>query len=164
MKLDSLEKLYVHQLKDLHSAEKQVLDALPKLRAAAKNTDLQKAFADHLTETKEHVTRLEKIFEGLDFEPGGERCEAAAGLIKEGESAIDADADERVRDAALVAAAQRFEHYEMAGYGTVVAIAKQLGRHEDAAVLQKTLEEEGMADRQLSQLAERSINFAAMNL
>lgn len=164
MILDSLEKLYAHQLKDLHSAENQVLEALPKMQAAARNEDLQKAFAHHLAETKEHVARLEKVFQGLDFKPGGERCEAAAGIIKEGDSAIAADADERVRDAALVAAAQRFEHYEMAGYGTVVAMAKQLGRHDDVDVLQKTLEEEGLADRHLSQLAEKSINFAAMNL
>ena len=163
MILDSLEKLYVEQLKDLYSAEGQILDALPKMRDAATDPGLKKAFGDHLEETKTHRSRIEKVFETLDYEPGGVRCEAAAGLIEEGEEVIKADAVDTVRDAALVAAAQRVEHYEMAGYGTVVAMAKKLGKYDHAEILQETLEEEGLADRKLSHLAERSINFAAMN-
>lgn len=162
MKLDTLEKLLVHELKDLHSAERQLVEALPKMAAAAKHPDLTKAFEDHLKETKSHVSRLENIFEGLDFEPGGHRCEAMAGLIKEGEGMISADADSEVRDAGLIACAQRVEHYEIAAYGTSVALATKLGKHEIAESLRTTLEEEGKADRDLTHLAERVVNFKAL--
>ncbi|MFC7336808.1 ferritin-like domain-containing protein [Haloferula chungangensis] len=162
MKLENLEKLLVHELKDLHSAETQLVDALPKMAEASEHTDLKKAFRDHLKETEQHVVRLEKIFEGLDFEPGGHRCQAMAGLIKEGEGMISADAEAEVRDAGLIAAAQRVEHYEIAAYGTAVALATKLGKHEIADALRETLEEEGLADRHLTQLAERVINFKAM--
>ncbi|WP_193212904.1 ferritin-like domain-containing protein [Luteolibacter marinus] len=162
MKLENLEKLLVHELKDLHSAEKQMLEALPKMADAATHPDLKKAFRDHLAETKTHVTRLESIFAGLDFQPGGHRCEAMAGLVKEGAGMISADADPTVRDAGLIAAAQRVEHYEIAAYGTAAALATKLGSHEIAATLRKTLEEEGKADRDLTHLAERVINFKAL--
>ncbi len=161
MKLDSLEKLYVQELKDLHSAETQLLDAIPKMEAAATDKGLKEAFAHHLNETKTHVTRLESIFEGMDFEPGGHRCTAMEGIIKEGTEVINSDTLPKVLDAALVAAAQRVEHYEIAGYGTARAYAEKLGNHEDADVLQKTLEEEGTANRTLTRLAERHINFLA---
>ncbi len=162
MNIDTLEKLFVHQLKDLYSAENQLLDAIPKMQAAASDDDLKQAFADHLEETKTHVSRLEKIFEGLDFEPGGHKCVAMEGLIREGDEFIKADLPKEVRDAALVAAAQRVEHYEIAGYGTARAHAEKLGEHDKADLLQETLDEEGQANKKLTQLAERTLNFLAL--
>ena len=162
MKLENLDKLLVHELKDLHSAEIQMVEALPKMAKAATHPDLKKAFLDHLSETKKHVTRLEKIFSTMDFQPGGHRCEAMAGLIKEGSGMIHADAEPTVRDAGLISAAQRVEHYEIAAYGTAVALATKLGNHEVAEALRETLEEEGKADRDLTHLAERVINFKAL--
>lgn len=162
MKLDSLEKLFVHELKDLYSAENQILEALPKMRDAASNEQLKEAFAEHLEETRRHVERIEKVFQGLDFKPGGEKCDGAAGLIEEGEEIIETEASPEVRDAALIGAAQRVEHYEMAGYGTTIALARKLGHHEAADLLQETLEEEGMADRKLTQIADKHINFEAL--
>jgi len=164
MKLDSLEKLYIHELKDLYSAENQLLEAIPKMEKAASNKELKQAFAHHLKETQTHVSRLEKIFKKLEFEPGGHKCEAMAGLIKEGEGLIKSDIDPKVLDAGLVAAAQRVEHYEMAGYGTTRAYAEKLGDQATADVLQKTLNEEGLANQTLTRLAERSLNFLAMNV
>lgn len=162
MKLDNLDKLFVHELKDLYSAENQLLEALPKMAKAAKHPDLQKAFLSHLEETKTHVTRLESVFKGLDFKPGGHRCAAMSGLIEEGEEMIKADAAEDVRDAGLIACAQRVEHYEIAGYGTAVALAAKLGKHDLADTLRETLEEEGKADRSLTHIADRVVNFKAM--
>lgn len=161
MNLDSLHKLYIHELKDLYSAENQLLDALPKMEAAATDTHLKEAFAKHLAETKVHIQRLENVFKGLDFEPGGHRCNAMEGIISEGEELLKEDIPPRVLDAALIAAAQRVEHYEMAGYGTARAFAEKLGEHEAAEILQLTLDEEGKTNRHLSRLAERSINFLA---
>ncbi len=162
MNLDSLHKLYVMELKDLYSAETQLLDAIPKMEKAANNSELKEAFTSHLKETRNHVNRLESIFSRLDFEPGGHKCAAMEGLIKEGEEIINSDIDANVIDAALVAAAQRVEHYEIAGYGTTRAYAEKLGRTEDADVLQETLNEEGHANQTLTRLAERSLNFVAM--
>ncbi|QDU91740.1 hypothetical protein Pla175_51710 [Pirellulimonas nuda] len=162
MKLDSLEKLYVHELKDLYSAETQLLEALPKMEAAATDKGLKQAFSDHLKETRGHVARLESLFKKLDFAPGGHRCAGMEGLIKEGAELLKADAPAKVLDAALISAAQRVEHYEMAGYGAARAYADKLGHHDAADELQKTLDEEGHADRALSRLAERSINALAM--
>ncbi|UUO07315.1 ferritin-like domain-containing protein [Blastopirellula sp. J2-11] len=161
MKLDSLQKLYVQELKDLYSAENQLLEALPKMEAAASHAELKKAFRDHLSETKTHVGRLEKIFKKLDFEPGGHKCAAMAGLIEEGSELLKSDIEPKVLDAALIAAAQRVEHYEMAGYGTARAFADQLGDHDSADILQLTLNEEGHANQLLTRLAERSVNFLA---
>lgn len=161
MKLDSLEKLYVHELKDLHSAETQLLEAIPKMQEAASSKELKDAFAHHLNETKTHVSRLDSIFKALEFEPGGHRCSAMEGLIKEGESLIKSDISPKVLDAGLVAAAQRVEHYEIAGYGTARAYAEKLGHHEAADILQQTLNEEGLANQSLTRLAERSLNFLA---
>lgn len=162
MKLENLDKLLVHELKDLHSAESQIVEALPKMANAATHPELKKAFLDHLEETKVHLTRIEGIFKGLDFQPGGHRCEAMAGLIKEGKEMINADAEPEVRDAGLISSAQRVEHYEIAAYGTSVALALKLGKDEVAEVLRKTLEEEGKADRDLTSLAERVINPKAL--
>lgn len=162
MKLDSLEKLYIHELKDLYSAETQLLEALPKMESAASDPDLKAAFADHLKTTKGHVERLETIFKSLDFQPGGHKCAAMEGLVEEGKGLMSSDIEPKVLDAGLVAAAQRVEHYEMAGYGTARSYAEKLGRHADADMLQATLNEEGLCDNALSRLAERRLNFLAM--
>ncbi len=161
MKLDSLEKLYIEQLKDLHSAERQLLKALPKMRDAATAEPLREAFAEHLKETEEHVKRIERILEGTDFSPNGEHCKAMEGLIKEGSGLLDIE-DARVRDAALVCGAQKVEHYEIATYGCVRAYAKILGRTEDVKILEETRAEERAADEKLSELAEQWINAFAM--
>ncbi len=162
MKLDTLDKLFAHELKDLHSAENQILKALPEMEKAASHEELKAAFKKHMNETKVHVQRLEKIFKGLDFAPGGHKCKGAEGLIAEAKDLISADADDWVRDAGLIGAAQRVEHYEMAGYGTAVALAEKLGNHEAIELLRMTLEEEGKTDRDLTALAERVINFKAL--
>ncbi|MCC9599432.1 ferritin-like domain-containing protein [Stieleria sp. JC731] len=164
MKLDSLYKLFVHELKDLYSAETQLLDALPKMQEAASNDELKAAFENHLQETKTHVSRLENIFTDLEFEPGGHKCAAMEGLIKECESILKSDIEPSVLDAALIAAAQRVEHYEMAGYGTARTFAEKLGHQNAADILQETLNEEGHANQTLSRLAERKINFLAMGM
>jgi ferritin-like metal-binding protein YciE len=162
MNLDSLEKLYVHELKDLYSAETQLLEALPKMAEAASHEDLKAGFKEHLKQTKEHVARLESIFKTLDFKPGGHKCNGMEGLIKEGEEILKEDMPAEVRDAALVAAAQRVEHYEIAGYGVAVAYAEKLGHKDHADLLTQTLEEEGATDRKLTRLASRSLNFFAL--
>lgn len=161
MTIDSLQKLYVHELKDLFSAESQILDALPKLIDAAGDDDLRAALKSHLKETRAHADRLKRIFEGLPFEPGGHRCKGVEGLIKEADELLkDVEADD-VKDAAIIAGCQRVEHYEIAGYGVARAFAKKLGRHTDVDLLTQTIEEEGAADRTLTRLAERHINFVA---
>ncbi|MEO7972898.1 MAG: ferritin-like domain-containing protein [Thermoanaerobaculia bacterium] len=162
MKLESLLKLWIHELKDLHSAESQILEALPKMIAAATHADLQTALAEHLKETRTHVTRLEKIFKGLDFEPTGQRCKGMEGLLEEGKGILTADAEPMVRDAGIIAACQRVEHYEIAGYGTAAAYAEILGEHEAAKLLQETLDEESGADTLLTRLARKRINFEAL--
>jgi ferritin-like metal-binding protein YciE len=161
MKVDSLKKLYIHELKDLHSAEKQLLEALPKMAQKAAHTELRQAFEAHLKETRGHVDRLEKIFRDLEFSPGGERCEAMVGLIKEGENAVDDTEQEDVRDAAMIASAQRVEHYEIAAYGTARTYAEMLGRNQDVRLLQETLNEEKATDQKLNTLALEVVNPAA---
>lgn len=162
MKLDTLEKLLIHELKDLASAEAQLIDALPKMARAAHHHELREAFENHHRETRIHLDRLHTLFEGTAFSPGGHRCVAMAGLIDEAGQMIRGDAEDEVRDAGLVAAAQKIEHYEIAGYGTVAALADKLGMQETAATLRETLEEEALADRTLTRLAERVLNFKAM--
>ena len=162
MKLDSLQKLYVHELKDLYSAENQLVEALPKMCEAASNDDLKELFTNHLAETKTQVSRLETIFKAMDFEPRGHKCVAMEGLIKEGGGVMRSDIEPSVRDAALIAASQRIEHYEMAGYGTARTYAEKLGHQEAADTLQITLDEEGHANQKLTRLAERKINFLAL--
>lgn len=162
MNIDSLEKLYVHELKDLYSAETQLLEALPKMAAAASHDELKAGFEEHLKQTKQHVARLESIFKTLDFEPGGHKCNGMEGLIAEGEEILKEDMPGEVRDAALVAAAQRVEHYEMAGYGVASTYAEKLGHKDHADLLTETLEEEGATDRKLSRLATRCLNFFAL--
>lgn len=160
MKLESLKDLYLAQLKDLYSAEDQLVDALPKMAEAAHTPELKNAFREHLNQTKQHVDRLEQIFRKLSLSPKGETCEGMKGLIKEGQEMIKMKGEPEVIDAGLIAAAQRVEHYEMAGYGTVRTYANLLGEKEAEKLLQKTLNEEGDADKKLSKLAER-INVEA---
>jgi ferritin-like metal-binding protein YciE len=161
MNLDSLHKLYVHELKDLYSAENQILEALPKLIEAAQDSNLQAALEHHLGETKTQVKRLKTIFSNLDFEPGGHHCKGMNGLIDEGKDLLSDVKDSEVVDAAIVSACQRVEHYEMAAYGVARAFAKKLGRDQDIELLTESLEEEGAADRKLTSLAEHHINFVA---
>ena len=158
---ETLRDLYINELRDLYSAETQLLDALPKMAEAAASPDLKEAFQTHLEETKGHVQRLEQIFKGLGVEPGGETCAAMKGLIKEGEEYVKAGGNEQVRDAGLIGAAQRVEHYEIAGYGTVRALAKQLGEDAAEKTLQLTLEEEYAADATLTDIAEGGVNASA---
>jgi ferritin-like metal-binding protein YciE len=162
MNLDSLEKLYIHELKDLYSAEKQLVSALPKVVEACSDKDLKKAFQHHLKETERHVKRLEKIFSRIDASPKGHKCAGMEGLLKEADELLQEDMPAEVLDAALIAAAQRVEHYEMAGYGTARTYAEKLGDHAAADLLQETLNEEGLADQKLTRLALRNINFEAL--
>jgi len=163
MKLQSLHDLYVEELKDLYSAENQLLKALPKMAKAATAEPLREAFEEHLEVTKQQVERLEKIFEALGKTPKGKKCVAMEGLIEEGSEMIQKkDIEPEVLDAALIAAAQKVEHYEMAGYGTVRTYAKLLGEDEAAELLQETLNEEGEADEKLTSLAESQINLDAV--
>jgi ferritin-like metal-binding protein YciE len=161
MEMESLQDLMVDQLKDLYNAENQLIKALPKMAKAATNPELQQAFTEHLEETKEHAQRLEKIFETLDESPKGKKCKAMEGLIEEGKEMMEEDAEPEVMDAGLIAAAQRVEHYEIAGYGCVRTYAKLLGNEQAAKILQQTLDEEGKTDKLLTDLAERLINVEA---
>ena len=161
MSMDSLKKLYIDELKDLYSAETQLVKALPKMAKKASAPELKKAFEDHLEETKGHVERLEEIFGTLEEKPTGKTCKGMKGLIEEGQEVIDEDGDEAVLDAALIGAAQRVEHYEIAGYGVARTFATILGETDAADLLQETLDEEGEADKLLTQIAEEDINFEA---
>jgi ferritin-like metal-binding protein YciE len=161
MEIDSLRKLYVEELKDLYSAEKQILQALPRMAKKASNPELKSGFEEHARQTEVHVQRLEQIFEALGKSPRGKKCKGMEGLLEEGKEVMQEEMDDETRDAALIAAAQRVEHYEMAGYGTVRTYAQLLGEKDAAKVLQTTLDEEGMTDKKLTQLAE-SINVEAM--
>jgi ferritin-like metal-binding protein YciE len=162
MEIDSLRKLYVEELKDLYSAEKQILQALPRMAKKVKNAQLKAAFEEHVRQTEGQVERLDQIFEALGKSPRGKKCKAMEGLVEEGKEILQEDMDDETRDAALIAAAQRVEHYEIAGYGTVRTYALHLGEKEQARLLQLTLDEEGQTDKKLTQLAESSINVEAM--
>lgn len=161
MSLSTLKELYVEELKDLYNAEGQLLKALPQMAAAATSPKLKAAFEEHLSQTEGHVQRLTQIFDGLGEKPTGKVCKAMKGLVAEGEEVIEEDGESHVKDAALIAAAQRVEHYEMAGYGSARSFAKLLGEKEAVALLQQTLDEEGAADETLTKLAESSINKQA---
>ena len=161
MELDTLRDLYVVELKDLYSAEKQMVQALPKMIKATKHHELRAAFKTHLQQTVEHVKRLELICSELGATPRGKRCVGMAGLIEEGAELIARQPDNDVLDAGLIAAAQHIEHYEMAGYGTVRTYARQLGYESQAQLLQRTLDEEGETDHLLTDLAEARINLEA---
>jgi ferritin-like metal-binding protein YciE len=162
MKLESLHDLFVDELKDLYNAENQLTKALPKMVKAASSEELRTAFEHHLAETEQQVERLERIFKQLETSPKGKKCKAMAGLIEEGKEMIEMDGEDAVKDAALIAAAQRVEHYEIAGYGTVRTYAQLLGFDEAANLLQETLDEEATADDKLTQLAQ-NINVEAQS-
>ena len=159
--LDSMDSLFVDQLRDLYDAEQRLTQALPKMAGAAHSPALKAAFQQHLQETQGQVTRLERVFQTAGQSAKAETCEAMKGLLAEGEEVVDAKGDPDVKDAALIAAAQRVEHYEIAGYGCARTFAQRLGNQEAVRLLQETLDEEAAADKKLTQLAEQGINAAA---
>ena len=162
MELETLKDLYIHELKDLYSAEKQLTKALPKMAKAASDEQLADGFQKHLEQTEEHVNRLEQILESHDETTRGPRCKGMEGLIEEGKEIIEEDADEEVRDAGLISAAQHVEHYEIAGYGCARTYAELLGDTKGAQLLRTTLEEETVTDKKLTELAKTMINLKAM--
>jgi ferritin-like metal-binding protein YciE len=163
MKVKSFEDLYIDQLKDLYSAEKQLVQALPKMAKAATTPELRQGFEEHLQQTKQQMERLDEIFARLETKSGGKKCKGMEGLIEEGKEAIDLETEPMIRDAALIAAAQRVEHYEIAGYGTARTFAEQLGFDDDRALLQQTLEEEEQTDQRLTALATGGMMSAGIN-
>jgi ferritin-like metal-binding protein YciE len=162
MKLESLQDLLVAELKDLYSAENQLVKALPKMAKAASNEKLRDGFLEHLEQTKGHVERLEQACEELEVSPKGKKCAAMEGLIEEGSELLKEDATPAVLDAALIAAAQKVEHYEIASYGSARTFAKVLGLDNVAKLLQQTLDEEGATDKKLTKLAESEVDAAAL--
>jgi ferritin-like metal-binding protein YciE len=161
MKLDSVENLFLHELKDLLSAEKQLVKALPKMAKGAASQALKEAFEDHLEQTKVHVERLEKIFENLGKTARAEHCKAMEGLVEEGADLLEEDGEDMVKDAALIGAAQKVEHYEIASYGTARTIAELLGNDQAVQLLQETLDEEKETDEKLTELAMSEVNLEA---
>ena len=163
-KLNNLEDLLVDQLKDLYSAENMLAKALPKMAKAANSQDLKMGFEQHAEQTKKQAERIEEIFEkhGINGSPKGKKCVGMEGLIKEGEEIMKEDASKDVLDAGLIAAAQKVEHYEIAGYGTARTYAETLGYKDAARLLQQTLDEESMTNEKLTKLAESHINIEAM--
>lgn len=160
-KMQTLDDLYMDLLKDLYSAEKQLVKALPKMAKNAEAPDLQKAFQEHLKQTEGQVERIERIFSDLGGSPRGKKCVGMEGLIEEGNELLQEDVEPDVLDAGLIAAAQKVEHYEIAGYGTARAWAQRLGYDEAARLLQQTLEEESKANEKLTQIAESHVNMEA---
>jgi ferritin-like metal-binding protein YciE len=163
MELETLEELYVEELKDLWSAEHQILKAMPRMIKAANHRELKRAFKQHERQTRGQVRRLERIFRQLDASPRGKKCVGMEGLLKEGSELIKERPDPDVLDAGLLSAAQHVEHYEMAGYGTARTWARLLGRENQAELLQQTLDEEQATDLQLTDLAVRLINIEAVS-
>jgi ferritin-like metal-binding protein YciE len=162
MKLDTLEKLYVDELRDIYNAENQLLKALPKMAKGASSPDLKNAFEMHLRQTESHVERLEQIFAELDESPKGKTCHAMKGLIEEGSEILKEDGEESVLDAGIIVAAQKVEHYEMAAYGSARTFARLLGQEKAAELLQSTLDEESETNESLNQLAENMVNPEAL--
>ena len=160
-KITTLEDLYTDMLKDLYSAEKQLVKALPKMAKAAQSPDLQKAFQNHLKQTEGHVNRIERIFSDMEGSPRGKKCAAMEGLVEEGSELLQEDIEPNVLDAGLIAAAQKVEHYEIASYGTVRAWAERLGKTRAVQLLQQTLDEESAANEKLTQIAESHVNMEA---
>ncbi len=156
-KFKELHDLFIHELKDVASAEKQLTSALPKMAKAAENSELRQAFEDHLKETEQHYTKVVDLLESFDSTKGREKCQGIAGIIEEGEKLMKEDAEPAVRDAALITSAQKAEHYEIASYGTLRSWAKTLGYTEAAKVFDEIIEEEGAADKKLMKLA-KSLN------
>jgi ferritin-like metal-binding protein YciE len=162
MNLDTLKELYVNELRDLYNAEGQLIKALPKMAKGASSDDLKEAFEKHLEQTKGHMERLEQVFEELGEKPKGKTCQAMKGLIEEGSDVLDADGDDSVLDAAIIVAAQKVEHYEIASYGSVRTFAQLLGQDKSAELLQQTLDEESEANELLNKLAEDIVNPEAL--
>lgn len=161
MQKDSLRELYIDELRDLYNAETQLVKALPKMAKASSQDQLREAFEEHLRQTTGHVSRLEQIFDQLGEKASGKKCLGMEGLVKEGAETIKEDYTDALKDAAIIGAAQRVEHYEMAGYGTVRTFAELLGEDEHVSLLEQTLEEEKQADEKLTELAE-AINQEAL--
>ncbi len=161
MPLETLHDLLVHELRDLHSAEQQLLDALPLLAEAANSDELRTLFTKHLDETRGQLDRLAQIFQALGESPEGKTCKGMQGLIQEAREAIQEDADPEVLDAALIVAAQKVEHYEIAGYGSVRTFAQQLGYADATRLLEQTLREETATDEKLNRAAEKRVNQRA---
>jgi ferritin-like metal-binding protein YciE len=159
---NSLQELYVEQLRDLYNAENQLVKALPKMVKAAQSDALRKGFEQHLAQTKGHVDRLEQIFSAMDESPKGRKCAGMEGLVEEGEEVIREQSGSDALDSGLIASAQRVEHYEIAGYGTVRTFAELLGDEEAVNLLQRTLDEERETDQKLTELAQQ-VNAQAMN-
>lgn len=153
MKVDSVDKLFVNELKDLYSAEKQITRALPKMAKAATSNELRNAFQTHLEETRDQIERLEQVFKIVGQRASAKTCKGMKGLLEEGEEVMKETEEGELRDAAMISAAQRVEHYEMAAYGTMRTLADLMGQHEISKLLQKTLDEEGNADKKLTQIA-----------
>jgi ferritin-like metal-binding protein YciE len=162
MKIKNLEDLFIEELKDLYSAETQLTEALPKMAKAAVSPQLKKGFQHHLEQTKMQAARIEQIFASKNFSPRGKNCVGMEGLIKEGEEIIKSDIDKSVLDAALIAAAQRVEHYEIAAYGTARAFAEMLGEVEAVSLLDESIQEEGETNKKLTSLAQDFANEKAM--
>jgi ferritin-like metal-binding protein YciE len=161
MDMTSLRDLYVNELRDMLNAENQILKALPKMAKKASSPQLSQAFEQHLEQTRQHVQRLNRIFESMGQTPRSRKCKGIEGIIEEGKDFMDQADNEQVQDAGLIAAAQRVEHYEIAVYGTLRTYAKLLGDEEAARLLQQTLDEEGETDKKLTKLAESGINIEA---
>jgi ferritin-like metal-binding protein YciE len=161
MKFESLYDLYISELKDLYSAEDQIIQALPKVIEKTDSAELRHALESHLEETRTHVTRLERVFEMHGVEAKKQKCKGMQGILEEGDEMVDKGSPPKVRDAAIISACQRVEHYEMAGYGTVRTYAEQLGLDRAATVLQETLVEESMADEKLTRIALERVNVEA---
>lgn len=162
--LNSFDCLFDDQLQDLYDAEKRLVNALPLMAQAAHDHGLKDAFQTHLRQTENHVRRLEQVFQSIGKAAQGKTCQAMKGLVAEGQEAIDAQGNPDVKDAALIAAAQRVEHYEIAAYGTARTFAERLGKQPAARLLEQTLEEEKAADEKLTQLAETGINQKAVGV
>lgn len=163
-KLNNLQDLFVHELKDLYSAEQQILQALPKMAKATEHTELRRAFEEHEQMTRDQVRRLDMIADDLGVNLKGHKCKGMEGIIKEGEELIGTKADPDVLDAGLIGSAQRVEHYEMAGYGTARTFARRLGHDRAAQLLQQTLDEEGQTDQRLTSIAEGMVNADAQGM
>ncbi len=161
MKLASMQDLFLEQIRDLYSAETQIVKALPKMVEAASNEELRAGFQEHLAQTENHVSRLESIFTRLGQKSSGDKCKGMEGLLKEGDEMISNTDAGAVRDAGLIASAQRVEHYEMAGYGSAREFARQLGNEEAVRLLEETLDEEKETDERLTEIAMAMVNDQA---
>jgi ferritin-like metal-binding protein YciE len=162
MKLDTLKKLYINELRDLYNAEHQLLKALPKMAKAASSEELKNALETHRDQTQKHVERLEQVFEELDETPKGKTCQGMKGLIEEGSDILDEDGEPSVLDAGIIVAAQKTEHYEIASYGSVRTFAQLLGQNRAAELLETTLDEESETNERLNRLAEGMVNPEAL--